>query len=203
ADAGPGPQPRPRHGARAEQDAGAPDGGPDPGLQRLHAALWRHVPAGHQQPRRPARAPAATDGADAVADAVAEPGGPRGAASDDGRDPPGRLAAPRARPSVGLHAGDDAALRAERALSLLRRGPADAGPGDGADGTDAADGPPRVAAGARQLPPRRRRPLTCAAAARTGGPAGPRPAAAGDGRAGEGRIRRAQGPAARAHAARN
>ena len=44
--------------------------------------------------------------------------------------------------------------------------PLEHGRGDGPDGAPAADGPPRIAARARQLPARRRRPLARAGAAR-------------------------------------
>src|SRR5207245_371200 len=97
----------------------------------------------------------------------------------------------------------DAAVRAEWALSVLRRRPALDGRSDGADGATAADGPPRVSAGARQLSPRRRRPLAGTGAARSGGQAGAGPASPGHRRARESRICRAQGTAHGADAARH
>src|SRR5205814_3023402 len=99
--------------------------------------------AGDQQPRRAARAPAAADGADAVAAAEPQPRSPRGAAADDGRAPAGRFAAARAGAAVGLHAGDDAAVGAQRALSVLRRRPTEHGRGDGPDGAAPSGPSPR------------------------------------------------------------
>src|SRR5205814_9260608 len=141
------------------------------------AEVRRHVPARDQQSRRAPGAPAATDGADAVIAAEPQPRGARRAASDDGRAPAGRLASPRALASVRLHAGDDAAVRAVRALPVLRRGPAEHGRGDAAHGAAATDGSARVAAREGELSAGRCRPLPRAGVAWTRCATGARPAA--------------------------
>src|SRR5207253_4832250 len=107
--------------------------------------LRPHVPARDREPRPAARAPAAADGADAVAAALNVARGARGADADDGRAPPGRLAAARARQAGRDDGGADAALGPLRTVSVLRQGADEPPAGDGIDGPPAGHRPAGVA----------------------------------------------------------
>src|ERR1041385_4365756 len=118
-----GPGPGQGDGAGPEPDAGAAPAGPrHVGLvPRLHAEVRADVPARDRDAGPAPGAPAAPDGADAVAHAVALAAGPRRAAADDGRAAPGRLAPAGAGPPGRDDAAAHAAVRADRALPVLRR----------------------------------------------------------------------------------